>query len=433
MQTNLIRRSEALSPYLLFLPFLVLYSGIILKFHSGQIADDEIRYTGYAQNLLNGFYSNPPPNVSIINGPGYPIILMPFVAGKAPLLWMALINAAFYYLSVVFLFKSLKKISPFKIAFSFALFWACYYSSFQDMLHAFTESFTCLVISLILYFLTRVYIDDDSAAKRKYLYFSGISIGYLVLTKIIFGYVLLVMIIGSAVLWLINGHSVTIRKNLLILSVAFLTITPYLAYTYSLTGKIFYLGNPGADSFYWMSNPNQGEFGDWWGYPVKVAKDEPYLVPYYHDSLTTRHQTDFDNARRYDGPRQDSIFNKIASDNIKSHPGKFIENWISNIGRLLFSFPNSYTLQNNKTLFRLPLNGIVVILSLLCSIPTLLNWKKLNFMLKFLLFFTLIYLGGSSLVSGVTRMFTIIVPVFLFWFAFVLPRILTIKWRFTGD
>ncbi|MGC4034394.1 MAG: hypothetical protein QM764_00435 [Chitinophagaceae bacterium] len=432
MNSVVSQKLKNTSPFLLFLPFLLLYIVIILLFHPHQIADDEIRYTGYAHNLLHGYYSEPPPNVAIINGPGYPIVLMPFVAINAPIVWMVLLNAIFYYISVVYLFKALRQIASFGIAFAFSLFWACYYNSFQDMLNAFTESLTCMIISLLLYFLTHLFFNQKTP-KKKYLYFAGISLGYLVLTKIIFGYVLLILLIASFILWLLKRQSVILKRNLLFLLIAFATITPYLAYTFSLTGEIFYLGNPGADALYWMSSPYETEFGDWRGFPKEQQGVDPYRVPYYQDSLTAHHKLNFEIAHQFDGARQDSVYTKMAKDNIKAHPSKFIQNWISNVGRILFSFPNSYTLQNNKTLFRLPLNGIIVVLSLFCIIPTLLNWRNVNFMVRLLLFFTLIYLGGSSLVSGLTRMFTIVVPILLFWMAFILPRTLSINWRFNKN
>jgi hypothetical protein len=97
------------NPYLLFAPFLILYIIIVLIFHKQGTIGDEGRYLMFAHNLIHGFYSPTGPNIDLGNGPGYPIILKPFVALHLPLIFMRLINAVFYYLSIVLLFKSLAK------------------------------------------------------------------------------------------------------------------------------------------------------------------------------------------------------------------------------------------------------------------------------------------------------------------------------------
>jgi len=428
MKLTFVAKIKTVSPFLLFLPFFFLYVVIILAFHNHTVlADDEIRYLGYAKNLTHGFYAGPPPFNALPNGPGYPIILMPFVALNTPVVWAVLANALFYYLSVVFLFKTLQRISTFKIALFISLFWACYYNSFQDMLFAFTECFTCLIVSLLLYFLTRAYEDSDH--RRKYVILSGIAMGYLALTKIVFGYVILFIFIASVLVWLFNRRSADHKRGLIILLIAFATMSPYLIYTYNLTGRIYYVGSSGADALYWMSNPYDGEFGDWQSYP-RIPGPDVYRVHASEDSLAVNHKRDFDSVYQFTGAQQDDAFKSIAMKNIKSHPVKFIENCFSNIGRMLFSFPNSYTLQNNKSLLRLPLNGVIVVLSLFCLIPTFINWRKISFPIRFLLFFVLIYLGLSTLVSGLTRMFTVVAPVFLVWIAFIIPRTLAISLKF---
>jgi len=95
------------NPYLLFSPFLLFYIIFVLITQVDKLTGDEYRYVYYADNLLKGFYSPPPPYVDIPNGPGYPIILIPFRLLGLPLVSMKLLNAVFLYLAVVFLYKSL--------------------------------------------------------------------------------------------------------------------------------------------------------------------------------------------------------------------------------------------------------------------------------------------------------------------------------------
>ena len=45
--------------------------------------------------------------------------------------------------------------------------------------------------------------------------------------------------------------------------IAFLFISPYLFYTYNLTGEYLYFASSGGNLMYWSSNPNISELGQW--------------------------------------------------------------------------------------------------------------------------------------------------------------------------
>jgi hypothetical protein len=77
--------------------------------------------------------------------------------------------------------------------------------------------------------------------------------------------------------------------------------------------------------------------------------------------------------------------------------------------------------------------GVLVLLILFCIIPTLMNWKKIPFSVRFMLFFVLIYLGGSTLGSAEIRMFTLVVPIILLWIAFILVKTIKIKFTFLDN
>ncbi|MDP3014343.1 MAG: hypothetical protein Q8M92_08890, partial [Candidatus Subteraquimicrobiales bacterium] len=111
---------------------------------------DEGRYILFAQNLLHGFYSPPAPDINLWNGPGYPIILMPFVAMRMPLIFITLMNAVFQYLSIVLLFKAMIQFVTFRKALLFSLYWAFCYSSYSYMSYILTEAFTVFLITLLI-------------------------------------------------------------------------------------------------------------------------------------------------------------------------------------------------------------------------------------------------------------------------------------------
>jgi len=434
------------NPFLLFLPFLFFYVIFILAVESNALWGDENIYLSYADNLSHGFYSLPPPNVSLDDGPGYPLLISPFVALHLPLITIRLLNAILLYLSIVLLFEVLIRFVSFKRALIFSLFWGCYYNSLDFIALIYCETLSVFLVSALVFLLTKAFNSDTGIKRNKYLYFAGIIMGWLVLTKIIFGYVLLLMLIGSGFLWIINRKAINYQKCLIILSIAFIIVTPYLIYTYHLTGRIFYWGTSGGNNLYWMSTPYQNEYGSWFPNPNFQSdpidseinkpvfeggflnlKNRTLYTPGYNDSLKLHHGKDFEEIVQFKGVERDDAFRKIAFHNIKTHPGKYIMNCISNVGRILFNYPYCYTLQKPGTLIRFPINGIVIVLMLFCIMPTLKNWKRIIFPIRFMLFFASLYLGGSIFGCAEFRMFTVIVPILLFWLAFIIQKSIKIN------
>ena len=370
------------NPYLLFLPFLLLYIVFILILHSNNMWGDEMKHYIEAQNLLHGFYSPPAPYVEIRNGPGYPILIAPLVALHVPIIWMKLLNAVFLYLSIVFLFKAMMEFVSFRKALIIGLFWGCYYNSLDFVALLFSESFAVFLVSLLSFFLIKAFRAQDSKPSRKYIYSSGITFGFLVLTKIIFGYVLMFMIIGCALLWLLNRHAANYKRGILILMIAFISVTPYLCYTYYLTGRLFYWGTSAGNNLYWMASLSENEYGNWFPDPgpegtsslSNVFKKGPEqnggtlnlqnrtnYIPGTEDSIKAYHQKNFEEINKYTGTERDDAYKKVVMRNIKANPRKIIENCISNIGRILFNYPYSYTAQKPGTLIRFPLNGTIAV------------------------------------------------------------------------
>jgi len=414
------------NPFILFLPFLILYIVIAILFPTNGTTGDEGLYLKLGHRLLNGFFSPNRPNIDLGNGPGYPIILMPFLALNLPLLFITILNAVLYYLSIVFLFKTLKSLVSLKLSFLISIFWAFYINMYEYIPIIYTEVLTVFLITMIGYTLVKAF---ESKSNKKYIFFTGFLIGYLALTKPIFGYVIMVGLPVSIVMYLIKRSSQNYKKSFLILIIAFTITVPFLIYTYSLTNKAFYWGSSGGNNLYWMSSPDHLEYGSWVEYPVI---DKESRMPGSKELLIQNHKKDFKVFDFTTLPR-DSAVKAIAIENIKSHPKKFLLNCFCNMGRMLFNFPYSYKLENPLTLLRLPFNGLILVFFLFSIIPAIYNWKKINFGIRFLILFSLIYLGGSILGSAETRMFSMIVPIFLIWIAYIIQRSLKIKIKFDSD
>ena len=433
------------NPFLIFSPFLLLYIGIILLFSITQNHGDEIRYLTYAKNLTYGYYSPPYPHIDLGNGPGYSILITPLVAINAPLILIKLMNAFFLYFSIVFLFKALKQILPFKFSLVFSLIWALYPNNYEQIFYTLPDLFAPCLIPLLIFAMLKAFKSNNSKITRKYLFLAGFTFGYLILTKPVFGYVLIFFIISMLVLWIFNTKSISYKRSLLVLLVAFIINVPYLGYTYHLTGKMFYWSTFGGNNLYWMSSPYPEEYGNYYRFPFTESQDR---IPGSGKQIEANHQKDFEELLKNpqvrkaniingmiqedlsNGIVQDELLKKIAIHNIKSHPIKFLQNCISNAGRMLFNYPASYVLQKPSTLQRLPVNGTIIVFAVFCLIPTLINWKKLFFPLRFLLILGIVYLGASLLGSAEPRMFTLVVPILLIWIPYILSKTVKVKFKF---
>lgn len=436
------------NPWVLFSPFLVAYIIFVLVKSQDFLIGDEYRYVTFAHNLLHGFYS-PPYEVDLACGPGYPLILTPFFALHIPTIVIKLFNAGFQYLSIIFLFKSLRIIVSPRKAIFFSLYWACYYISFPTMPSILTETFTMFLVTLLIFLLLRAF-NPQEIRSRKYTILAGLCMGYIALTKVIFGYVIICLMLCSLLLWLLNRKNWNYKKGLVILAIGFATTVPYLVYTYSVSGRMFYWSTLGGNNMYWMSSPYKYEYGNWFpdidarfdsmsnNDQIVEKRDfenhlaESIYIPGGVDSIKAHHREDFAAVDKLKGVEKDDAYREITMRNIRRNPGKYIQNCFSNIGRMLFDYPVSYLPQTPGLLLRLPANGILLVLVLFSIVPTLWNWKKIDYAIRFLLFYAAVYFGGSIFGSAESRMFAMIAPAVLIWVAYIVQRAIKFRWNFEG-
>ena len=138
------------NPFILFSPFLILFIFYIIIFYNNGLHGDERKYLLLAQNLINGFYSPPPPGINLWYGPGYPLILVPFEFLNLPKCIILILNAIFHYLSIVMLFKTLIYFHSFRHSVSYCLLWALCFTAYTYLALIYTEELTIFLISLIL-------------------------------------------------------------------------------------------------------------------------------------------------------------------------------------------------------------------------------------------------------------------------------------------
>ncbi len=299
------------SIYFKLLPLLILCI-VIIKFWilPANLVGDEGRYIEYAQNLLNGYYSPPYPNISLSNGPGYPLFIAPFIYFKMPLFAIRLINAILLYFSLIFVYKTLVIYSPKNISFFFTVLLGVYFPSFQMLRFIHTETLTWFFISLICYYFIIYYRHNPISLK--YLLLSSFSIAFLSMIKVIFGYVIIFMLIASLILYLIPNFRTSAKKAIFVFCISLIFCTPYLTYTYNLTSKFFYWTNIGSMSLYTMSTPYADEFGDW-SRTIELQSNPNHKV--FMDSIATLYPLE----------RADA-YKKAAIENISNHPNSTLTN-----------------------------------------------------------------------------------------------------------
>lgn len=410
------------NPFLFFLPFLLVYVVVVIVEHKNILTGDEGRYMMYANNLIHGFYS-PRGEVYLWNGPGYPILLMPFAALNLSTTLITMCNALFHYLSVVFLYKTLILYCSKRKAFVFSFFWACYYIAFKEMGLIYTESFTILLITLFQYYTSKAFHKN---ASWKPVIVSGLVLGYIILTKVIFSYVVMAILFASVVFF-IFARKDFLRKTIIILVLAMMVNLPYLLYTHSLTGKWLYWANSGGSSLYWASSPFAGEFGDWNNDTFTTYCDIDTLIPCNSAMIAKNHEADFQIFRKYTGVELDQKFKEKAIENIKAHPGKYVKNYITNLGRMFFGVPQSFFYQRFQNLLRIPPNALVFTMMLFSLALSLFRFRKIKSEIWFLTLIMFIYLAGSAALSADQRQFYVIIPIILLWTAFVAEQFITIN------
>ncbi|MGA3086706.1 MAG: glycosyltransferase family 39 protein [Thermodesulfobacteriota bacterium] len=397
-----------------FMPLLLLYIFIIMIFSDNSLFFDESRYLMFANNLSHGYYS-PHTKINLWNGPGYPLILLPIVLLKLPWLCARLLNALFFFGAVLFFNRTLRLYLEDRPAFYFSYLLGLYPLFIRHLPLLYTETLVLFLICGFIFYFCRANRSPGAAWVEVIL--AGVFAGYLALTKVFFGHVLLLGLVAFAIFYGWKKKK-TFKKTSLVYLLALVVCSPYLLYTYSLTGKIFYWGDAGGLSLYCMSTPFKEELGDYFG-PTKIEDNLPWI----------KNHEKFFNEEIFPRPpiQQDEVFKKQAIRNILDHPMKIFMNWLANIGRLLFNYPYSYTSQKLSTYIYMIPNMFLVVMMAFSIYPTYRARKWIPFEIYALLAFGLLAFGGSSLLSAYVRQFLPLIPICFLWVIFVWMNVVKIE------
>ena len=405
------------SRWILLLPLLVIYLAVSLAAQQPGLVGDESRYVRFATNLTQGYYSDPD-RINLWNGPGYPIILAPFAAAGGWWTMARALNAFLLFWAVLYFHRALRLYLPDGAALGFALALGLTPPLLRQAHLLSTEPLAHFLVCAFIYHLCRLH----QGGGRRHLAASALALGWLTLTKVFFAYVLVAVALALAAHLLVRRQREF--RTLQVFALALLLCLPYLAYTYRLTGKIFYWGNSGGTTLYWMSTPFPGELGDWNGSPGQLRD---------HPALKRNHGDYFDKLAQLPPLAQDAALKQKALQNIREHPIKYLQNWLANVGRLLFSYPFSYAPQKLSTAFYL-LPGMFVVVGFALALPLALRGRRLvPVELNHLLLTGGVSFFGASLISAYQRQFQVLLPFFLIWMAFLFTQVAEIRIKTGGD
>ena len=388
----------------IFLPLLLLYIVLTIVFSKNNFVQDEQRYIEYATNLTNGFYTSTT-EVKLTNGPGYPLILYPFVLFKTPLIYPKLLNSLFLFWAVIIFYYTLTQFLSKKMSILLSYSIGLYPPILRYLLLVQPEIFTYFLFCVFLYFLFKY-----KTLNLKSIVALSTVLALIILTRVLFGWVSLVGLLFYTILYFVKKEN-QYKSFSFVFLVSLLFCLPYLVYTYTLTGKIFYWSTNAGDVLYWMSTPYEGEYGD---YPndgrlwkLRTGPESPHYPVFLKlRKLSSEYE-------------RDNLEMEEAKKNIRNYPLKYIKNCGLNISRLIFNYPYSLDYQNPKTLAYTIPNSILLFLFLITLYPLFKLKNKISKNIYFIIFIYLTYLGGSSLVSGVGRYILVIIPFIAFHLIYI--------------
>ncbi|MUH35436.1 hypothetical protein D9O36_06260 [Zobellia amurskyensis] len=410
------------------LPLLAVYIIVVLLFSKNDFFGDESRHYHYALNLTEGFYEDTE-NPNLRNGPGYPLILAPFVALGTDFIVPKLFNAFLLFFSILYFKKTIDLFTKNKYSLLLVYLLGLYPPIIRYVPLLYSEPLAYFTFCGMAYHFCRLFLEER--INWKHLIAASFFLAFLVLTKIIYLQVILVslLLLALTLLWKRNHET---KKSILILIGGFFLITPYLLYTYSLTGKVLYVGTGGGEILYHRSTPFEHELGSWFSKEdVLYGQNKNYSPSsdVYKDlsELSKNHRDFYLTLESLSNMERDSAFKSAAIDNMKAHPIKYLKNTIANIGRFAFHYPFSYRPQNLNTYgFMLP-NAFLLMLWGFSLYPFFLVRKTFPYSIQALMVFSLIYAGGIILLDGRARNFVVMAPVLILFFGYVYTNVLKIK------
>jgi hypothetical protein len=388
----------------------------------GDLDGDGWRYIQNARNLAHGFFASRE-TLMFWNGPGYPLAIFPWVALGLPLIFARLANAACLFFALVHCQGILNLLGAEKRSLTYAYFiGALLYLHGPLLGSVMSESLSVYLVCGAAWHYCRAAAGGQTG--RKHLAFAGLHLGYLALTKVFFGYALEAGLIAALASWAAwrraPAAARAARNGALACALGLLLCLPWLAYTWSQTGKLHFWGNAGGWQAWYMTWPEKEYRGDWLNWQA-VLEHEDYFRP---------HVDELREVLKLDPIAQDSALKSKSLANCRAHPGKCLSNWRANVNRMAFGYPvtlfagggSELATGNRSFVYAFPF-----FLLLAAALPGWLGRRRLRSEAHACLAFALIALAGMSLLSAIPRQAFPLLPMLAIWCALVAEQALRIE------
>lgn len=397
--------------FLKLLPILILYFLVFAVLADKSLEwGDQSRYSTYAENLTKGFYA-PHDTLFLWNGPGYPLFLMPFAYFKIPWIYAKMLNPVIMFLTTCFVFVIIRNYTSEKMSLFFSYVFSLYPPFYTELPYLLTDPFVRLLIVVFALFMMKWFKTE----RYRYMLLAAVFCAFAALTKVFFGYVILTMLLAG---FIFAKWSAVCRKIAPAYGLGLLFCVPYLLYTYSLTGKIFYWANSSGSVAYWMSNPYPGEFGDWRSEVEVMTRPE-----------LARHKPLFEEFAKLDYMKQDELLKKQTMKNVVNHPCKVFYNWVANVSRLFLNFPYSYKYQNPVQLLYLMPGAVLLSAVLFCIYPIVKFRRVLPPEITHAIIVSAVFVAGHSLIYAQARFLCTIMPFIFIVIAYTATNLVKVEYK----
>lgn len=399
-------------------------AGLAIVRHSDALIWDEGRYVECALNHLGTPVPTFDPS-DFVNGPGYPLLLTPFVAAipdlktavtearapasSTPLFLARLLNALLMTGAAAFIFLTLRHYTN-PIWATLGALWTGLHPAILWM------SFALMTEPLALFCLTGFiwsfgHTLRSPATEWRWLLASAAFLGWLTLTRVFFGHVIVATALLSLVAWpIFKSWRSALQRTLCILAGALLICVPYLHHTWKVTGTFPCWSTNSGELLYWMTSHHPGENGHWFSY--EDAQNDP--------NLASNHRAFFESILKLPVTEREEAFKTQAK--AQFEPKAFAYNWLCNLSRLAFGFPRSFQPEELRFIPLIFLHLPLILATLLAAFVALRFWRSIPPEIWILAAFASFYLGGTSLASGLPRYFAAITPILFLITATILHR-----------
>lgn len=378
----------------------LLYTAMAFALHTEQSVWDEWRYMETAENMLKGFFIDAR-EPHIVGGPGYPLVLMPFLAMDVSLVWARVLNGVFVGLAGVLVFQVVRHYAGRWWALAAALMVAFHPNLARTTPTLMTEAISMFQIAAFLWLFTRALRGGRGGVV--WIVLSAVVLGWLAMTRMIFGHVILAMTVFSLaglVVW--RSQRIAMAKTVATMVLAFACCMPYLLHTRQLTGQFPCWTTTSGELLYWFTSHHPGENGHW--FSDDDAMGRPELAP--------NHKAMFERVRQMHILERNETLMNAAKENIRSAPLAVASNWVCNISRLLFGFPRSFQREEVVTMLLVVFNGPLLFLLAGALALWAFRCSSMPVEIAVLALLAFVYLGGASLASALPRYLLPVLPIF---------------------